>query len=82
MIKSITKVTKNARENSRKNVKNVKPVMGWPALLLDIENDIRRLKHHRAIVRRKIASGEPWPENENAGTASTIPAVTRNTETV
>jgi len=64
MTKIITKVKNNARGNLQRNVK---AAIGWPSVLADIERDIRTLKSHRDIVRRKIERGEKWP-GETAGT--------------
>lgn len=39
----------------------VNKITGWDSVLADIENDIRLLREHRDIVKRKIERGEPWP---------------------
>jgi hypothetical protein len=78
MTNSITKVTNLSSTKIKKDEKNL---TGWHAVLRDIENDIQTLMGHRAIVRRKIEKGEPWPGSDGytvtqkAGTDSaSIPA--------
>ena len=66
MDKSITKVKKIA---SKKVMNQKNQCIGWESLLADIENDIRTLRSHRAVVVRKIERGEPWP--------GSIPAIPR-----
>jgi hypothetical protein len=68
MKNTITKVKGKCKH------KFAKKLAGWPSVLADIERDIRTLKSHRAIVRRKIEKGEPWPGDEKAGMASAVPA--------
>jgi hypothetical protein len=55
----ITKVKKKAREKSAGNV------VGWNAVLSDIQQEIGRLESLVPIVERKIARGEPWPGTQS-----------------
>lgn len=71
MDKIITKVTKKTSTKTNKIVSNS---TGWCSVLKDIENDIRVLKAHRGIVRRKIERGEPWLGNAAGTDANSIPA--------